>query len=178
MGEEKKEEKKFQLPAEKTRASAVKLLDGTLKKLEVSVKIEKAVYKKFKEDSGSKEYKAKLRSLKFNLSKNQKLRDDVLNGSISSKDLVSLSADELLSTERKRKREKAEKDILDASRSDWLDANRENINKQAGIKNNGIFKCGRCKSTKTTNYQKQTRSADEPMTVFVQCTNCGNRWRF
>ena len=27
----------------------------------------------------------------------------------------------------------------------------------------GLFKCGKCKSTKTTYYQMQTRSADEPM---------------
>lgn len=28
---------------------------------------------------------------------------------------------------------------------------------------NGLFKCGKCKSVKTTYYQMQTRSADEPM---------------
>lgn len=42
----------------------------------------------------------------------------------------------------------------------------------------GIFKCGRCKSKKTTYYQLQTRSADEPMTSYVTCTNCDNRWKF
>jgi DNA-directed RNA polymerase subunit M/transcription elongation factor TFIIS len=31
----------------------------------------------------------------------------------------------------------------------------------------GLFKCGKCKSTKTTYYQMQTRSADEPMVRFV-----------
>jgi DNA-directed RNA polymerase subunit M/transcription elongation factor TFIIS len=41
----------------------------------------------------------------------------------------------------------------------------------------GLFKCGKCKSTKTTYYQMQTRSADEPMTTFVTCTCCGNRWK-
>jgi transcription elongation factor S-II len=41
----------------------------------------------------------------------------------------------------------------------------------------GLFKCGKCKSTKTTYYQMQTRSADEPMTTYVTCTNCGNRWK-
>lgn len=41
----------------------------------------------------------------------------------------------------------------------------------------GLFKCGKCKSMKTTYYQMQTRSADEPMTTFVTCINCNNRWK-
>ncbi len=41
----------------------------------------------------------------------------------------------------------------------------------------GIFKCDRCKSMKTTYYQMQTRSADEPMTVFVSCVSCGKNWK-
>lgn len=39
------------------------------------------------------------------------------------------------------------------------------------------FKCGRCKKKKCTYYQLQTRSADEPMTTFVTCLNCGKRWK-
>lgn len=39
------------------------------------------------------------------------------------------------------------------------------------------FTCGKCKSKACTYYQLQTRSADEPMTTFVTCTNCGNRWK-
>ena len=41
----------------------------------------------------------------------------------------------------------------------------------------GAFQCRRCGSKKTTYYQMQTRSADEPMTTFVTCTNCGQRWK-
>lgn len=39
------------------------------------------------------------------------------------------------------------------------------------------FKCWKCKSKKCTYYQLQTRSADEPMTTFVSCLDCGNRWK-
>lgn len=39
------------------------------------------------------------------------------------------------------------------------------------------FKCGRCQQRRCKYYQMQTRSADEPMTTFVTCVNCGNRWR-
>jgi DNA-directed RNA polymerase subunit M/transcription elongation factor TFIIS len=41
----------------------------------------------------------------------------------------------------------------------------------------GLFKCNRCKSTQTSSTQFQTRSSDEPMTVFVHCNNCDKRWR-
>jgi len=40
------------------------------------------------------------------------------------------------------------------------------------------FTCTKCKSKKCTFYQLQTRSADEPMTTYVSCLNCGNRWKF
>ena len=33
-----------------------------------------------------------------------------------------------------------------------------------------------CKSREVDVEQKQTRSADEPMTLFALCTKCGNRW--
>lgn len=39
------------------------------------------------------------------------------------------------------------------------------------------FTCWKCKSKKCTYYQLQTRSADEPMTTFVTCLDCGNRWK-
>ena len=40
-----------------------------------------------------------------------------------------------------------------------------------------MYTCGRCKSKKCTYYEMQTRSADEPTTVFVTCLNCGKNWK-
>tara|TARA_B100000575_G_C23142648_1_gene665512 strand:- start:3688 stop:4254 length:567 start_codon:yes stop_codon:yes gene_type:complete len=40
-----------------------------------------------------------------------------------------------------------------------------------------VYKCGKCKKKECSFYQLQTRSADEPMTTFVTCLNCGNRWK-
>jgi transcription elongation factor S-II len=40
-----------------------------------------------------------------------------------------------------------------------------------------IFTCSRCKKSKCTYYQMQTRSADEPMTTFITCLNCGKNWK-
>ena len=42
----------------------------------------------------------------------------------------------------------------------------------------GLLKCGKCKSLKTTYYQLQTRSADEPMTTYATCKACGHKWKF
>ncbi len=39
------------------------------------------------------------------------------------------------------------------------------------------YKCGRCGKRECTYYEMQTRSADEPMTIFISCLNCGKRWR-
>lgn len=39
------------------------------------------------------------------------------------------------------------------------------------------FKCWKCKNSKCNYYQMQTRSADEPMTTFISCLVCANRWR-
>jgi DNA-directed RNA polymerase subunit M/transcription elongation factor TFIIS len=36
--------------------------------------------------------------------------------------------------------------------------------------------CTACKQRKCTYYELQTRSADEPMTLFIHCLNCGKRW--
>tara|TARA_B100000902_G_scaffold85515_1_gene89791 strand:+ start:95 stop:598 length:504 start_codon:yes stop_codon:yes gene_type:complete len=45
------------------------------------------------------------------------------------------------------------------------------------VTEDGMFKCNKCKSMKTVYYQMQTRSADEPMTTYVTCTNCEARWK-
>ena len=46
-----------------------------------------------------------------------------------------------------------------------------------GIRTNE-YKCGRCKEKNCTYYQLQVRCSDEPMTTFINCLNCGNRWSF
>jgi len=40
----------------------------------------------------------------------------------------------------------------------------------------GIHKC-KCGCDKVYSYELQTRSADEGMTVFLQCYECGKKWR-
>lgn len=40
-----------------------------------------------------------------------------------------------------------------------------------------MFKCNKCGSRSTSYYEVQTRSADEPMTQFITCLDCGCRWK-
>lgn len=41
----------------------------------------------------------------------------------------------------------------------------------------GFFQCGKCQSYNTEYRSMQTRSADEPMTNFHSCLNCGKKWK-
>jgi len=41
----------------------------------------------------------------------------------------------------------------------------------------GMYACPKCKCKKTDFTERQTRSADEPMTVFLFCLGCNQRWR-
>ena len=54
----------------------------------------------------------------------------------------------------------------------------ENIRKEA-IKASAtdMFKCPRCKKRNCTYFELQTRSADEPMTTFITCLECGLKWK-
>jgi transcription elongation factor S-II len=40
-----------------------------------------------------------------------------------------------------------------------------------------MFQCRKCKSKKCTYYELQTRSADEPATIFITCLDCGKNWK-
>ena len=40
-----------------------------------------------------------------------------------------------------------------------------------------MFTCSRCQSKNCTYSEMQTRSADEPATIFITCLNCDKHWR-
>lgn len=129
--------------------------------------IEEAMFEKFK--GSGQLYKQKYRTISFNLKdpKNGKLRAGVLSRDILPHDLVEMSSTELANEDlRKRRAEVQAKMTRDAIPHTQQEASTDR------------FKCGKCKQRKCTYYQMQTRSADEPLTTFVSCVNCHNRWRF
>ena len=54
------------------------------------------------------------------------------------------------------------------------DANKFTTNIQAST---DMFTCKKCKSKRCTYYELQTRSADEPATIFITCLDCGKNWK-
>lgn len=144
-----------------------------------SVEIEAAVFDKCGADK--KVYTDKARSIFFNLKKNKNLCLDVCLGHVEPEELASYTPEQLADAAVLEARAKTAQRLIDSKRLDWEQANEDKINKQCGITGDllkaSLFTCSRCKSIKTTSTQKQTRSADEPMTVFVLCMNCGKRWK-
>lgn len=41
----------------------------------------------------------------------------------------------------------------------------------------GVIQCKKCKSKRTFSFDKQTRSSDEAVTIFVRCVDCGCQFR-
>jgi len=140
---------------------------------------ERALHEAF--SANTKAYTDKARSLCFNLKKNTKLAVSLCLGQVEPTELVHFTAEQLASDDIKQQRRATAQKLIDSRRLDWDQANEDKINRQCGIQGDllqaSLFTCGRCKSVKTTSTQKQTRSADEPMTVFVLCLSCGKRWK-
>ncbi|KAJ9615279.1 transcription elongation factor TFIIS [Cladophialophora chaetospira] len=120
-------------------------------------------------NSGSPVYKEKIRSLFQNLKNksNPKLRTRILTGEISPERFVTMSHEEMKSRQQKE----ADKKIAKENMNNAMVAQEEKSVSTS-------LECGKCHQKKVSYSQAQTRSADEPMTTFCECMNCGNRWKF
>ncbi len=113
-------------------------------------------------------YIRKIRHISINLNpntyiQNKNLYERYRSGETSLEEILVLTETELFP---ERNRELAEKMFLREQR--LLEGNRAAATDQ--------FRCPRCSKRQCTFYEMQTRSADEPMTIFIQCVNCGKRW--
>uniref|UniRef100_A0A0D9ZV76 Transcription elongation factor n=1 Tax=Oryza glumipatula TaxID=40148 RepID=A0A0D9ZV76_9ORYZ len=133
----------------------------------IAVMVECALFQKLGNFNGPN--KQRYRSLMFNLKDdhNTDFRRRVLLGQVQPERIADLTPTEMASDTRKLENKKIEeKALFECERGGAPKATTDQ------------FKCGRCGQRKTTYYQLQTRSADEPMTTFVTCVNCNNHWKF
>ncbi|XP_028833127.1 transcription elongation factor A protein 1 [Denticeps clupeoides] len=134
---------------------------------ELSSQIEECIFSEFK--NTDMKYKNRVRSRISNLKdvKNPNLRRNVLCGNVSPDKMAKMTAEEMASDELKEMRKNLTKEAI-----------RDHQMARTGGTQTDLFTCGKCKKKKCTYTQVQTRSADEPMTTFVFCNECGNRWKF
>ena len=111
-------------------------------------------------------YKERLRSIWINLrNKDTKLLEKILSGDLDATKVGGLTHQEI---DPDKWNALIEKKIE-------RDNNTFNANDKEGASNE--FYCVKCGKRETKYCQVQTRSADEPMTTFVTCVNCGNHWK-
>lgn len=134
----------------------------------LAAQLESAIFKEFLRSDDSK-YKNRVRSRVLNLKdrKNKQLRENLLLGSLRPERLACMSAEEMASDEMRKIRERYTKQGIDDHQ----------LAVTSGTKTS-LISCKRCKGNSCMYNQVQTRSADEPMTTFVWCNDCGLRWKF
>lgn len=123
----------------------------------------KKVVKKWDNQYFVQIYIDRLRSIYINL-KNPEILEQIKSGSIQAHTIAFMTHQEMRPDKWKELIEEKAK----------RDANKFEQNIEAST---DTFTCRKCKGNKCTYYQMQTRSADEPMTVYISCINCGNRWK-
>lgn len=133
----------------------------------MGAEIEDSIHQEFPKTD--MKYKNRVRSRISNLKdpKNPNLRKNVLSGAIDLLHFARMSAEEMASDELKELRQVITKEAI-----------REHQMAKTSGTMSSLFQCGKCKKKNCTYNQVQTRSADEPMTTFVLCNECGNRWKF
>lgn len=141
--------------------------EGCASAEELAEELEEAIFQEFK--NTDMKYKNRVRSRISNLKdpKNPTLRTNFRIGAVTAQRLAKMTSEEMANDEVKQLREKFNKEAI----------NDAQLATAQGTKTD-MLKCGKCKKRNCTYNQLQTRSSDEPMTTFVLCNECGNRWKF
>ncbi|CAF1058316.1 unnamed protein product [Rotaria sordida] len=146
--------------------SVSELPEGSADPVELAARVEDVIFKELK-DTGVK-YRNRIRSRISNLKdlKNPNLRTNVLLGFITPERLAVLTAEEMASDALKQERSKLNESAI----------NEHQLAMDEGT-GTDLIQCKKCKQNNCAYTEAQTRSADEPMTLFVFCKNCGHRWK-
>jgi DNA-directed RNA polymerase subunit M/transcription elongation factor TFIIS len=109
-------------------------------------------------------YMDRMRSIIYNLTKNALLLEQLKNETIKPQDIAFMTHYEMFP-------EKWKTMLMVKSEKD---KGKFETNIEAST---DTFTCRKCRGNKTTYYQLQIRSADEPATTFINCIDCGNKWK-
>lgn len=112
-------------------------------------------------------YKHKFLTIQKGLESNEELKNKITSRVLKTSDVIQMRPEQLYPDGLYAKQ--LDVNIHKEMRKDYMARELKN--------QDGFFVCSRCKSKKTTYYQLQTRSADEPMTTFVSCLNCDKNWK-
>tara|TARA_Y100000591_G_C21737437_1_gene647409 strand:+ start:421 stop:924 length:504 start_codon:yes stop_codon:yes gene_type:complete len=158
------------------RQNIVNKLDNIIKDKNISENLEKGIYNYTIKECEEKKLIKKWSNSYFVVIYMQKLKIILIN--LSNKDLYNklkskqFKAHELAFMNHQDMRPDLWENLLNIKKI--RDENKFTPKLEASTDD---FTCFKCKSKKCTFYQLQTRSADEPMTTFVTCLECGNRWK-
>lgn len=108
-------------------------------------------------------YVSRFRSLYTNLKKDY-FKEQIINGEITMQQVTGMTHYEMAPQKWQT--------LIDKKK--MIEANKYNQKLKATT---DMFTCKKCKSKRCTHYELQTRSADEPATIFVTCLDCGKNWR-
>ncbi len=175
-------DEKFTNKNDDKRNKMVSILDKCINNKTLSRKVEKSIYNYAINISKEKNiqrrwdnqvfanlYNAKILSIYSNIKEdsyinNNQLLTSILSGKIDPYNVGKLSAYDIFPDNWK--------DLLNIkSKKDRI---KYELKPEAMT---NLFKCRACGSRETSYYEVQTRSADEPMTQFITCLKCNNRWR-
>jgi transcription elongation factor S-II len=127
----------------------------------------------------SKEYIDQFRRLHFNLGQNPALAARLLSQDVDFKWLAHASAEDVASDAFRAAVQEEREAGFAETQMDWEEKNEDRIMEAAGmVREPSSILCKNCGGSNTQYTEKQTRSADEPMTTFMLCRDCRARWKF
>ena len=130
------------------------------------VQIEEKIFEKYKGDSP---YSNRVLEILHNIKENEDFRNKIVNGDIKSEELATMDVIKMISKEKQEQINKERNNEVNSIQGDWRLKHMKATS--------GVYKCRKCGGNKTTQGEMQTRSADEPMTLFITCLECGNQWK-
>ena len=152
-----------------TRSNAVKTINAELSNKKLSNEVELGIFEycltyvligNLTKEFIKPIYKFKVYDITRNLQHNKELVSDLKSKNIEGRMLAYMKSSQL--------NPNVWKTLLDKKQ---LEEERAN-----NLPTTDMYRCRKCEKRKCTISLLQTRSIDEPMTIFVRCCNCYNTW--